>query len=85
MKGSCFGFLGCEDIVAESISVENFLSILSWSSKSHGSNWVHRQAVHFLREEFLQIAHSPVLLEMDKDCLIETISSDFLQVNLFSL
>lgn len=82
MKRIFANVLGCEDIIAESMTLDNLIAILKWSSKAHGSAWVHRQAVHFLREEFLQIAHSPILLELDKDYLIDAISSDFLQVNL---
>lgn len=70
---------GCEDIIVESIAVENLTSILTWSSEPHGSQWVHRQALHFLREEFLQLLHSPLFCEMSKDYLIAAICSDFLQ------
>lgn len=70
---------GCEDIIAENITVENIISILTWSAEPHGSSWVHRQALHFLREEFMQVANSPVLYELTKSHLIETLSSDLLQ------
>ncbi|ESO97990.1 hypothetical protein LOTGIDRAFT_92273, partial [Lottia gigantea] len=70
---------GCEDMIVESINTENLVSILSWSSEAHGSMWVHRQALHYLTEEYLQIAHSPVLFELSKNYLIEALSSDFLQ------
>ncbi|KAL4237497.1 BTB/POZ domain-containing protein 7 [Mactra antiquata] len=70
---------GCEDIIADSITVDNLLSVLNWSAEPHGSSWVLRQALHFLREEFIQIANSPVLLELSKSHLIETLSSDLLQ------
>ncbi|XP_033736507.1 LOW QUALITY PROTEIN: BTB/POZ domain-containing protein 7-like [Pecten maximus] len=70
---------GCEDIIVEHISIDNLMNILSWSSEPHGSQWVHRQALHYLREEFLQVIHSPVLLDLSKEYLIEALSSDFLQ------
>ncbi|KAK3583322.1 hypothetical protein CHS0354_038932 [Potamilus streckersoni] len=70
---------GCEDIITDSITVDNVVSILNWSSEPHGSKWVLRQALHFLREEFIQVANSPVLFELNKVHLIETLSSDFLQ------
>lgn len=73
---------GCEDIIAEAITVENLPRVLQWSLKPHGSTWVHRQAIHFLREEFVQIAHHPVLFELSREYLIEAISSDFLQVGI---
>ena len=74
-------FLGCEDIVADQISVENLVMILNWSSEPHGSSWVHRQALHFLKEEFLNVMHSPVLFDLSKQYLIQAIRSDFLQVS----
>lgn len=46
---------GCEDMIVESISLDNLVSILRWSGEAHGSAWVHRQALHFLREEFSQV------------------------------
>ena len=74
-------FPGCEDIVADQISVENLVMILNWSSEPHGSSWVHRQALHFLKEEFLNVMHSPVLFDLSKQYLIQAIRSDFLQVS----
>ncbi|XP_050406093.1 BTB/POZ domain-containing protein 7 [Patella vulgata] len=70
---------GCEDIIVESITTDNLVSILTWSSEPHGSVWVHRQALHYLTEEYLHIAHCPVLTELSKPYLIEALTSDFLQ------
>lgn len=72
---------GCEDIIADSVTVDNLVSTLAWSQEPHGSTWVHRQALHFLQDEFLQVAHSPVLVELMKTYMIEAIRSDFLQVS----
>lgn len=74
---------GCEDIVVESISLESLISILKWSSQPYGSKWVHRQAVHFLCEEFSQVMTSDVLYELTKDQLLTVIQSDYLQVRLY--
>jgi len=74
---------GCEDIIAEALTIDSLPSILQWSSKPHGSVWVHRQAVQFLREEFSQLVqpcHLPVLYELSRDYLVDAVSSDFLQV-----
>lgn len=71
---------GCEDIIVASLTVDNLVSVLNWSGEPHGSPWVLRQALHFLREEFLQIVNSPVLFELSKNHLLEALSSDFLQV-----
>ncbi|KAI4892275.1 hypothetical protein NFI96_011999 [Prochilodus magdalenae] len=72
---------GCEDIIVESISLESLVSILKWSSQPYGSKWVHRQAMHFLCEEFSQIMTSDVLYELTKDQLLAAIQSDYLQAS----
>jgi len=63
--------------------MESLPSVLHWSSKPHGSVWVQRQAVQFLREEFSQLVqpcHLPVLCELTREYLVDAVSSDFLQV-----
>ncbi|XP_054714783.1 BTB/POZ domain-containing protein 7-like [Uloborus diversus] len=69
----------CEDFIVESISLDSLLPVLRWSSQPHGSQWVYRQAVHFMREEFVAVSSSPVLFQLDKSHLIDVIKSDFLQ------
>ncbi|XP_046551868.1 BTB/POZ domain-containing protein 7-like [Haliotis rubra] len=71
---------GCEDIIVDSLSLDNLTAVLNWSSEPHGSRWVHRQAMNFLTEEFLQLAHSPGLVDLNKEYLLEALRSDFLQV-----
>lgn len=75
-----FELPGCEDIIVESLSFDNLVSVLRWSDQPHGSEWVRRQALHFLREEFSVIAASPVLYDLDKVHLVQILQSDFLQV-----
>lgn len=70
---------GCEDIIIDNLCLDSLLSVLSWSSEPHGSKWVHRQAMAFITEEFQQIAHSPVIIDLGKDYLRDAIASDFLQ------
>ncbi|KAG6927056.1 BTB domain containing 7 [Chelydra serpentina] len=72
---------GCEDIIAESISLDTFIAILKWSSQPYGSKWVHRQALHFLCEEFIQVITSDVFYELSKDHLLTAIQSDYLQAS----
>ena len=72
--------IGSEDIIVDNLSTDNLTSVLNWSSEAHGSPWVHRQGLHFLMEEFIQIAHSPVLHDLSKEYIIEALRSDFLQV-----
>ncbi|KAM6917997.1 BTB/POZ domain-containing protein 7 isoform 2-T2 [Lycodopsis pacificus] len=73
---------GCEDIVVESLSLDSLVPILKWSSQPYGSKWVHRQAMHFLCEEFSQVVTSDVLYELGKEHLLCAIQSDYLQTTL---
>ncbi|XP_050313957.1 BTB/POZ domain-containing protein 7 isoform X2 [Anthonomus grandis grandis] len=72
---------GCEDLILEALSLETLPSVLQWSKQPHGSAWVHRQAMHFLREEFQPVAQSPVLHQLDKGHIIEVLKSPFLQAS----
>nr|XP_033807661.1 BTB/POZ domain-containing protein 7 isoform X1 [Geotrypetes seraphini]XP_033807662.1 BTB/POZ domain-containing protein 7 isoform X1 [Geotrypetes seraphini]XP_033807663.1 BTB/POZ domain-containing protein 7 isoform X1 [Geotrypetes seraphini] len=72
---------GCEDIIADSISLDTIITILKWSSQPYGSKWVHRQAVHFLCEEFTQVMTSDVFYELSKDHLLTVVQSDYLQAS----
>ncbi|XP_045063415.1 BTB/POZ domain-containing protein 7-like [Coregonus clupeaformis] len=72
---------GCEDIVVESLSLDCLVPILKWSSQPYGSKWVHRQALHFLCEEFSQVMTSDVLYELSKEHLLTAIQSDYLQAS----
>lgn len=64
----------------ESLSLDSLVPILKWSSQPYGSKWVHRQAMHFLCEEFSQVVTSDVLYELGKEHLLSAIQSDYLQV-----
>lgn len=72
---------GCEDVIVDNLSLDNLPQVLRWSELPHGSPWVRRQALQLLREEFSAIAQAPVLLELDKNHLIEALQSDFLQAS----
>ncbi|XP_078727903.1 BTB/POZ domain-containing protein 7 isoform X2 [Lampetra fluviatilis] len=70
---------GCEDIIADSLSLEVLIPILGWSAQPHGSPWVHRRALHYLCEEFGRVAASPMLCDLSQDYLLSALQSDFLQ------
>jgi BTB/POZ domain-containing protein 7 len=72
--------LGAEDIIIQELSPMSLLTTLEWSDRSHGSHWVYRQTMHYLREEFLNIVHLDVYLNLPKRFVIEALKSDFLQV-----
>jgi len=52
-----------------------------WGSQPHGSAWVHRQALHYLREEFQPIASSSILHQLDHAHLANVLQSHFLQAS----
>ncbi|XP_066155348.1 BTB/POZ domain-containing protein 7 [Euwallacea fornicatus] len=72
---------GCEDLILEALSLDTLPAVLQWSSQPHGSAWVHRQALHFLREEFQPVSQSPVFYLLDKEHIIEVLKSPFLQAS----
>jgi len=63
------------------LSIERLPSLLAWSSRGHGSEWVHRQALLFLCEEFSSIATSPALFQLSQDALLEALGSEYTQVS----
>lgn len=71
---------GCEDIILEELSPSTLLPTLEWSSLPHGSDWVYRQAMQFLQDEFVNIAQSDAFSFIPKKYLAEALKSDFLQV-----
>ncbi|XP_034935047.1 BTB/POZ domain-containing protein 7 [Chelonus insularis] len=72
---------GCEDLILECLTHESLPTVLRWGSQPHGSAWVHRQALHFLREEFQSLASSPVLYQLDHTHLLQALQSHFLQAS----
>ncbi|XP_020632205.1 BTB/POZ domain-containing protein 7-like [Orbicella faveolata] len=71
---------GCEDIILEELSPSTLLPTLEWSSLPHGSDWVYRQAMQFLQDEFVNIAQTDAFSFIPKMYLAEALKSDFLQV-----
>jgi hypothetical protein len=70
----------CEDMMIESLTIETLVPILKWSEQPHGSPWVKRQALTFLREEFSSISSSAsVLMNLEQSHLLDVVKSDFLQ------
>lgn len=70
---------GCEDIILEELSPSTLLPTLEWSSFPHGSDWVYRQAMQFLQDEFVNIAQSDAFPLVPRKYLVEALKSDFLQ------
>lgn len=71
----------CEDMILDCLNLENLVPLLKWSEQPHGSPWVKRQALCFLREEFSSVASSSILYELEASHIIEAIKSDYLQAS----
>ncbi|CAG2107497.1 unnamed protein product [Medioppia subpectinata] len=71
----------CEDLLIDSLSLETFIMIMKWSEQPHGSPWVKRQTLCFMREEFSAIASSTVLCQLELSHLTEALKSDFLNAS----
>lgn len=70
-----------EDIITESLTHESLPQILRWSSQSHGSSFVRRQALMYVQEEYASLISTPSFLELDKATILEVVQSDFLQAS----
>lgn len=71
----------CETLLVDAISLETVIGLLVWSERSNGSEFVRRQCLCFLREEYSTVATSKLLLQLSETQLIELIKSDFLQAS----
>lgn len=72
----------CEDLLIDLLSLETVIAILKWSEQSHGSPWVKRQALSFLKEEFTAVAaSSTILCQLEYSHLLEALRSDFLEAS----
>ncbi|RWS27203.1 BTB/POZ domain-containing protein 7-like isoform X1 [Leptotrombidium deliense] len=73
--------VSCEDIIVDSLCIDNLVPVIKWSEQAHGSPWVKRQALCYLREEFSAVTFSPILYSLEAIHLLEAIKSDFLQAS----
>ena len=76
-----FYFLGCEDIILRRLSESNVVRVLYWASESHGSNFVYRQCVQFIIDEFATFSQTENFLKLNQEVLIEVLQSDFVQAS----
>ena len=70
----------CENLLVDAINLDTVQKLLEWSERN-GSEFLRRQCVCFLREEFTTIATSQLLVQLNENQLIELIKSDFLQAS----
>ena len=73
--------LGCEDIILRRLSEETVIKIITWASESHGSNFVFRQCIQFLTDEFASFSQSEHFLQISQDVLTEVLQSDYVQAS----
>ena len=70
----------CEDLLVDSISLDNVIALINWSKEPHGSKYVYRNCLVYLREDYVNFCGSPGFFEIDRSIFCELISSDFVQV-----
>ncbi|XP_068627178.1 BTB/POZ domain-containing protein 7 [Battus philenor] len=72
---------GCEDAIVEALSAETLPHVLRWASASHASQWVHRQAMRYLRDEFPSIMAHAASARLPRAALADALASPFLQAS----
>ncbi|KAI5635926.1 BTB/POZ domain-containing protein 7 [Phthorimaea operculella] len=72
---------GCEDCIVEALSPETLPGVLRWACAPHASQWVHRQAMRYLRDEFPTIMSHAAAVRLPRTALAEALSSPFLQAS----
>nr|XP_027197211.1 BTB/POZ domain-containing protein 7-like [Dermatophagoides pteronyssinus] len=72
----------CEDMIINFMNLDTLILILKWSEQSHGSPWVKRQALTFLKEEFSSIiSQQSLLYQLDYIHLRDVLKSDFIEAS----
>ncbi|KAG6465527.1 hypothetical protein O3G_MSEX015208, partial [Manduca sexta] len=72
---------GCEDAIVEALSAETLPHVLRWAAAPHASQWVHRQAMRFLRDEFPSIMSVSACGRLPSSALAGALASPFLQAS----
>lgn len=78
----------CEDLIIELLSLDTLIPILTWSGQPHGSPWVRRQALCYLKEEFATISSyndNKLLYQLDYSHLVDILKSDFTEASELSI
>jgi len=65
----------------DSISLDNIITLIKWSKESHGSKYVYRNCIVYLREDYINFCASPGYYELDRHTFCEILSSDFVQAS----
>ncbi|KPM12001.1 BTB/POZ domain-containing protein 7 [Sarcoptes scabiei] len=72
----------CEDMIINQMNLETLILILKWSEQPHGSPWIKRQALTFMKEEFSNIISSPMIMKnLEYNHLNEALRSNYLEAS----
>ncbi|XP_053622826.1 BTB/POZ domain-containing protein 7 isoform X2 [Plodia interpunctella] len=72
---------GCEDAIAEALCPESLPAALRWAALPHASAWVHRQAMRYLRDEFVSIMSHSAAARLPRQAVTAALGSPFLQAS----
>ncbi|XP_013178819.1 PREDICTED: BTB/POZ domain-containing protein 7-like, partial [Papilio xuthus] len=72
---------GCEDAIVEALSADTLPHVLRWAAAPHASQWVHRQAMRYLRDEFPAIMWQASSARLPRSAVAEALGSPFLQAS----
>ncbi|XP_049884434.1 BTB/POZ domain-containing protein 7 [Pectinophora gossypiella] len=72
---------GCEDAIVEALSADTLPHVLRWAAHAHASQWVHRQAMRYLRDEFPAVMSSAASARLPRSALSTVLASPFLQAS----
>ncbi|KAM3955721.1 BTB/POZ domain-containing protein 7 [Aphomia sociella] len=72
---------GCEDAVVEALAADTLPAVLRWAAQPHASQWVHRQAMRYLRDEFPSVMCGSAAALVPRAALAAALASPFLQAS----
>ncbi|XP_063391750.1 uncharacterized protein LOC134677249 [Cydia fagiglandana] len=70
---------GCEDAIVSALCPESLPHVLRWTATPVASQWVHRQAMRYLRDEFPTIMSHAAAAKLPRAALAAALASPFTQ------
>ncbi|XP_061727640.1 uncharacterized protein LOC133532807 [Cydia pomonella] len=70
---------GCEDAIVSALCPESLPHVLRWTATPVASQWVHRQAMRYLRDEFPSIMSHAAAAKLPRAALAAALASPFTQ------
>lgn len=68
-----------EDKIVDALSCATVLPVLQWAERDHGSSYVSRKCMTFVRENFLHLSNTGVLTGLTTEEMIQLLQDDYLQ------